>query len=411
MSSATVPAPPSRAFRFVLAAGIFLVALNMRTTIIAIPPLMDIIRLDTGLSSTATGLVMTLPVICFAVLSLSAPAVARRFGLDAVIVGAMAFLCAGILIRVAPPVPLLFAGTAVTGAAIALGNVLVPVAIKRDFPEHPGLMTALYGLGMSLGGTLAAAVMVPVYESTALGWRGTLGLLAIPALVAVVALLPRLRLNARGEAVGRRRSTPRLWGDLLAWQISLVMGLQSFVFYGLGTWAPTILVEGGMSDEAAGYLWSICNLGAIPMSFVAPFLFARGVNQRLLVMVITAMFTGSIGGMLVAPTMLTWLWMVLLGMAGASSFAAVLIFIVQRAPDADHAAALSGMAQAVGYAIAATAPFLFGALKDVTGGWTAPTLLVLATMAPFLWASLGACRPIFVGSAGDEAVAARARMP
>lgn len=324
----TLPVRHSRTLSIILAIGIFLTALNMRTTIIAIPPMMEIIRLDTGLSSTATGLIMTLPVICFAQLSLTAPAVARWIGLDLAIFGSMVLLCIGIAIRMAPSIPLLFVGTAVIGAAIALGNVLVPAVIKRDFPHHPGLMTALYGMGMAAGGTLAAGVMVPIYEGTGLGWRGTLGVLLLPALLAVVALLPRVRLNRRADAEVARSAAPRLWRDLLAWQIALGMGLQSFVFYGLGTWSPTILVDNGMSESAAGVMWSICQLGAIPASFVAPFLFARGLNQRVLVTVITAMFTTSISGMLIAPATLPWLWMLLLGMSGSSSFAAVLIFIV-----------------------------------------------------------------------------------
>lgn len=405
----TSPVRHSRALSIVLGVGIFLTALNMRTTIIAIPPMMEIIRLDTGLSSTATGLIMTLPVICFALLSLTAPAVARRIGLDLAIFGSMALLCAGILIRVAPSIPLLFVGTAVIGTAIALGNVLVPAVIKRDFPHRPGLMTALYGMGMAAGGTLAAAAMVPIHEGTDLGWRGTLGLLVIPALVAVATLIPRLRLNRRFQAgTIRGGPAPRLWREGLAWQIALGMGLQSFVFYGLGTWSPTIMVDSGMSESAAGVMWSICQLGAIPASFIAPFLFARGIDQRLLVTVIAAMFTTSIAGMLVAPASLPWLWMLLLGMSGASSFAAVLIFIVQRSPDPAHAAALSGMSQAVGYSIAATSPFLFGALHDLTGGWRVPVLMVLAAMAPFLWVMLGVSRHRMVGEPDAPAMNADA---
>lgn len=405
----TSPVRHSRALSIVLGVGIFLTALNMRTTIIAIPPMMEIIRLDTGLSSTATGLIMTLPVICFALLSLTAPAVARRIGLDLAIFGSMALLCAGILIRVAPSIPLLFVGTAVIGTAIALGNVLVPAVIKRDFPHRPGLMTALYGMGMAAGGTLVAAAMVPIHEGTDLGWRGTLGLLVIPALVAVATLIPRLRLNRRFQAgTARGGPAPRLWREGLAWQIALGMGLQSFVFYGLGTWSPTIMVDSGMSESAAGVMWSICQLGAIPASFIAPFLFARGIDQRLLVTVIAAMFTTSIAGMLVAPASLPWLWMLLLGMSGASSFAAVLIFIVQRSPDPAHAAALSGMSQAVGYSIAATSPFLFGALHDLTGGWRVPVLMVLAAMAPFLWVMFGASRHRMVGEPDAPAMSADA---
>ena len=389
----------------VLAAGIFVTALNMRTTIVSFPPMLEIIRADTGLSSSVVGLVMTLPVICFALLSLAAPAVAARLGLDRSLILAMALVCGGILIRVLPTIPPLYLGTVVIGMAIAIGNVLVPSMIKRDFPDHPGLMAAVYGLGMSLGGTLAAAVMVPIYQNTGLGWRGTLGVLAIPTAIAVLALLPRVWLIESSDLPGRRRpATPSLWKDLMAWQIALVMGLQSFFFYGLGTYAPTILTDNGMSESTAGFMWSICNLGAIPASFVMPLLFARGLNQRLLMMGVAAMFSISIVGMLVAPVTLTPVWMISMGIAGAGSFAAVLLFIVQRTPDAAHASALSGMSQAVGYGIAAVAPFLFGALHDLTGGWTAPILVVLAMIVPFVWAALGAGRPVLVGQAAPVAV-------
>ena len=283
--------------------------------------------------------------------------------------------------------------------AIAIGNVLVPSVIKRDFPDKPGLMTALYGLGMSLGGTLAAAFMVPLYQNTDLGWRGTMGVLAIPMAIAVLSLLPRLWLVDRFDTRAGRRihPVPRLWGDLLAWQIAMLMAIQSFIFYGLGTWTPTILIDQGVSESTAGFMWSICNFGAIPASFVMPLLFGRGISQRMLMTGVTVAFGTAITGMLVAPATLTVIWMLALGIGGAASFAAVLLFIVERSPDGAHATALSGMSQAVGYGIAATAPFLFGALHDVSGGWAVPTGLVLLTLAPFFWAAMGASRPVMVG--------------
>ena len=155
---------PSRGIRYVLALGIFLAALNMRAPVIAVPPLLDTIRVDTGLSSSVAGLIITLPMVCFALFSLGAPQLARRAGLDWAVIGAMVLVAVGSLLRTASPVAALFTGTVVIGAGIAIGNVLVPALIKRDFPHSTGVMMAVYGLGMSIGGTLAAALVVPVQD-------------------------------------------------------------------------------------------------------------------------------------------------------------------------------------------------------------------------------------------------------
>lgn len=384
----TISRNPTRFLLPALAIGIAVTAFNMRATIVAVGPLLEAIRDETGLSTTLAGLLTTLPVICFGALAAVAPKLARRFGIDLVIWLTMVGLTIGILIRLAPPVAMLFLGTLVIGASIALANVLVPAVIKRDFPDRTGLMTGVYTMGIAGGGSLAAGIMAPIHLRTRLDWRETLALLAIPSLLAVVVLIPRLRLNSRSrESVGSRAvAAPRLWRNRLAWQVSLFMGLQSFIYFGLGSWMATFLSDAGLSDERAGLMWSICNLAGLPFSFVVPVVAQRLPDQRPLVVGLIACWAVSIVGLLLAPAAYALLWMVLFGVAGGAALSLALMFIVLRTPDAAHASVLSGMAQAIGYTLAAFAPFLFGALHDLTGSWDASVAMIGLTLVPMLWA-------------------------
>ncbi len=377
----------TRAFLILLGIGIAVTAFNMRATIVGVGPLLETIRDETGMSTTVAGLLTTLPVICFGVLAGVAPRLARRFGIDLMIWLTMAGLTIGILVRLASPVILLFIGTLVIGASIALANVLVPAVIKRDFPQRTGLMTGVYTMCMVAGGSLASGLMVPIHERSRLDWRETLALLGVPALVAVVVLIPRLRLNSRSResAESRAVAAPRLWRSGLAWQVSLFMGLQSFIYFGMGSWIPTLLIDEGLSDARAGLMWSLCNLAGLPFSFIVPVLAQRVRDQRPLVVGAVAVWAVSIAGLLVAPADYTLLWMVCFGVAGGSSLSLALMFIVLRSPDAAHAAVLSGMAQAIGYTLAAFAPFLFGALHDLTGGWEASSAMIGLVLVPTLW--------------------------
>ena len=396
--------PKTRSVALILGVGIAITAVNMRAAIGAVSPLLETIREDTGLSTTVAGLITTLPVVCFGLLSGIAPRLARRFGIDLMIWLTMAGLTAGIVVRLAEPVFLLFLGTVIIGASIALANVLVPAVIKRDFPERTGLMTGIYTMGIAIGGSVAAGLMVPINER-GLPWRQTLALLALPALVAVLAQLPRLLLNrdALAHAAARRTPAPRLWRNRLAWQVSLFMGLQSAVFFGMAAWIPAILYDAGLSREAAGTMWALCNLAGLPFSLAVPLVAQRLRDQRPILVVVIAVWAVAIIGLLVAPATATLLWMALLGAASGSALSLALMLIVLRSPDAAHAAALSGMAQAIGYCLAATAPFLVGALRDLTGGWEVSVTTILIVLVPTLFAGWMASRRALVGPPPDAA--------
>jgi CP family cyanate transporter-like MFS transporter len=388
--------PRLRGFLFVL--GILLLAGNLRPALTGVAPLIGEIRADTGISNGVAGLLTTLPLLAFALLSPVAPRVARRFGLEGVLLASLLVLAGGILLRWVGTVATLFLGTAILGAAIAFGNVLLPGLVKREFPEKAGLMTSVYSTSLGISAALAAGLSVPLTKLDGIGWQGALAVWALPALLACVAWLPQLGRKDRPA----RSSGPDvpgigdLWRSPLAWQVTLFMGLQSLSYYVTLTWLPEILQEGGMDAARAGWMLGLSQTVSILAMFSAPVLAERRPSQRGIVLVAVLLSCSGVVGLLVAGSAAAALWVVLLGLGQGASFSLALAFFPLRSPDPGHAAALSGMAQSVGYLLAAAGPLLFGVLRDATGAWKVPLALLLAITACLLLAGMGAARDAHV---------------
>jgi CP family cyanate transporter-like MFS transporter len=378
-----------------LAGAIVFTALNLRTAVASVPPLLDELRADVPLSATAAGALTTLPVICMATGASVAPRAARRIGTEAAVVALALTMVAGILLRLIPGIVALFAGTTLAGLGIALGNVLVPSLIKRDFPERQvGPMTGGYTMAISASGAIAAALTVPAEEAIGGGWRPALAVWAIPAVVAAVIWLPEI---PRATPVDRAAPLPSLWRNRLAWQVTAFMGLQSLLFYSCLSWLPAIMREEGIDRGAAGALLSLMLLTAIPSCLLMPVAASRARDQRAAIAVTLAVYAAGLAGLLLAPGAVPALWATLLGFAQGALLALVFLMFGLRASDQEHAAQLSAMAQTVGYALAAAGPLLLGALREATDGWAAPISVLLAALVPLLAAGMGAGRARQVG--------------
>src|ERR671914_348397 len=205
--TATAESGRSRLRSVLLVFGIVLLAANLRPALTGVAPLIGQIRTDTGISNGVAGLLTTLPLLAFGLLSPIAPRVARLFGMERVLLASLLVLVAGILLRWAGAVEALFLGTVVLGAAIAVANVLLPSLVKREFPEHAGLMTSVYSTSLGISAALADGVSVPLTQLAGIGWRGALAVWAIPALLAGVAWLPQLSRRDH-PADPSSRSTP-----------------------------------------------------------------------------------------------------------------------------------------------------------------------------------------------------------
>jgi MFS transporter, CP family, cyanate transporter len=393
--------PPSRVRSVLLVLGIVLLAANLRPALTGLTPLIGQIRADIGISYGVAGLLTALPLLAMGVLSPIAPRLARRFGMERVLLASMLVLAAGVLLRSAEAAAALFLGTAVLGAAIAVGNVLMPGLVKREFPERVGFMTSIYSTALAISAAIAAGASFPLANQIGIGWRPSLALWAFLALVAAVAWLPHVRSARPANASAETSSgVGGLWRSALAWQVTLFMGLQSLGYYVVLTWLPEILQEeAGISASRAGWMLALAQAVGIASIFLAPVLADRRPSQYgVVVGAVTLTGAGALGLLFAAETATT-LWVVLLGLGQGACFSLALTFFALRAPDSEHAAALSGMAQSVGYLLAAIGPFLFGLLRDATHAWTIPLALLFAVVVCLLMTGLGAARHTHVGRA------------
>jgi MFS transporter, CP family, cyanate transporter len=375
-----------------LAVGLIAAALNLRPSIVAVSPILGTIRADTGMSTAVAGLLTTLPLLCFGLLAPLAPRLARRFGTERVLLATMAAIGAGTALRLLPATLALLGGTVVIGAGIAVANVLLPGVIKRDFGSRVGLMTGLYSMSLSIGAALAAGITVPLEHATHTGWRTTLALWGLLAVVAMFVWVPQARRRVGQGTSAAERAVRGLWRHPVAWLVTGFMGLQSLGYYATGAFLPTILTSGGMSQGLAGWLLSLANLLGIVGAFGTPVLAARGVRPAWLAVAAALLTAGGLTGLALAPVAGAYLWIVLLGLGQSAAFSLAMLFIVLRAPDGRHAAQLSSMAQCCGYLLAAAGPLAIGAVHQVTGGWSVPLVVLIVLLAPQTATGLGAAR-------------------
>ncbi|MFE2865226.1 CynX/NimT family MFS transporter [Embleya sp. NPDC059259] len=388
-----------------LLAGIVLIALNMRAGLSSVSPLVGELREVFHLSATTGSLITAIPVLFLGLISPLAPLAARRYGTELVLLGALVVVGLGILLRVVPDLTALFAGGALVGSGIAVLNVLMPGVVKREFPHRAAAMIGVYSAAMVFGAAVSAGATVPLENTIGHGWQPALGVWALLAFVAVAVWLPHVR-RRRGSVPAAMPHVPGLWKSSLAWLVTGFMGLQSLLFYVLLAWMPTILTDNGMSKGTAATIFAFSTFVQIPASFVGSILAGRMRNQSPLVFGSVGLIVVGYVGLMVAPTGGAWAWAAILGLGQGAAVSLALTLIVLRSPDPNTAAQLSGMAQAVGYVLAAFGPLAAGALHQATGGWTVPIVLMLVLSGCALVCGVGASRPIHVRVAREVSVPA-----
>lgn len=366
-----------------LITGIVLVAFNLRPAITSVGPLVGIIQQDVGLAHWSAGLLMSIPLISFAVMSSLVPRIAARLSNEKTLLLGLIVLLVGICIRSISMTFFIFFGTLLIGVGIAIGNVLLPVVVKEKFPQKFGLMTSVYSTSMGLFASLASGISIPLAHDLKLGWDGALIVWGIPTIIAIVVWILLIRLNpAKGNAVKSVRiSAKQIWRSPLAWKIALFMGFQSSLFYITMSWLPEILYNYGISRGTAGWLLSFTQIVGVPVSFLVPILAGRLRSQVWIAFALGMCSIVGYGGLWMGssyPIMI--LSIILIGIALGGNFPLALSYIGIRARNGNQAAELSGMAQSTGYMLAAIGPILIGYLYDMTQVWTIPliTLIVIS---------------------------------
>jgi MFS transporter, CP family, cyanate transporter len=373
-----------------LVAGILALAFNLRTAITGLPPVFPELQSVLHVSSGSLAVLAAVPVLCFGVFSGSGAPLSRRYGEERVLGAAAVLVVAGLLARGFAPSLLLFPGTIIAGAGMALMNVLLPSLVKRRRPEQAGLLIGLYLLALAVGSIAASAAAIPVFTAAGSGLPATrlvLGLWAAPAVVAGLVWLPQLRYRTLPDGQKRPGKPARRVGALamarhrLAWQVTLFMGLQSLSYYAALSWFPTMFRDHGMSAAYAGSLLALMNFGNGVTALLIPVLAHRFADQRVLAALAMAATAIGLAGAGYGSRSLVPACVVILGLGQGASLGLGIYYTMARAPDPVAAASLSAFAQGVGYLLASTGPLLIGFLHTATGGWNIPVAALLGVVA------------------------------
>ncbi|MFC4589489.1 CynX/NimT family MFS transporter [Sphaerisporangium corydalis] len=361
--------------------GIVLAALNLRTAVTSVGPVLQQVSQALGMSGVVTGLLTTLPVLCFAVFGSVTPSLARRVGEHRLLLAALVFLGAGLLVRALVGSAFVFLAASVLAlSGGAIGNVLIPTLIKRHFPRRTGAMTTLYATALAVGTMLAAAATVPIQRAADGNWHVALGVWAALAAVAAIPWLALLRSEPERDSARDGAGTRALVRTRLAWAIAGYFGSQSLVAYVMFGWLPQFLQDKGYTAAQAGASLAVFAALGIPVALAVPAIAARTAGQRPMIVGFAALYVVGFAGMLAAPVSTLWIWVMVVGV-GMGSFPLALTLLALRTRRAEVTAALSAFGQSTGYLIAGAGPIVVGVLYSASGGWALPFALLFAVIA------------------------------
>ncbi|WP_041820190.1 CynX/NimT family MFS transporter [Streptomyces davaonensis] len=380
------PASGTRAWTTrLIVLGIVLAALNLRPAITSLGALLEEVRDGLGMSGSVAGVLTSVPPLCFAVFGVMAPRLARRFGPGAVVCAGMVAITAGLLIRpYAGSTPAFLVASALALMGIAVSNVLMPVIVKRWFPDRVGTMTGLYSMALALGTSTAAAVTVPLTDALGGNWQSGLAVWAALAAAAVLPWIPfvRDRRAPSAEAPARERVPAlRITRSRTAWALAVFFGLQATAAYITMGWMAQIFRDAGVPASTAGLLLAVTMVMGVPLAFVIPRVATRLPHQGPIALVLGVCGLAGYAGLYFAPAAGAWAWAVLLGISNCA-FPLALTMVGMRARTGAGVAQLSAFAQSTGYLISIPGPLLVGVLYQHSGGWGLPIALMTALMIP-----------------------------
>lgn len=377
--------------------GILLIALSLRTPVAALSPILDQIGGEIALDPVVLGLIGAAPPVAFAASGFLAPWLARRFGLERTVFASLVTMVLGHLGRaLVGDSTALAVTTLVTLAGVGVGNVLLPSLVRRYFPDRIGLLTALYAAVLSISTAAPALLAVPVADT--LGWRWSLGIWVVIALIAAVPWIAALRRGPEsGTGMVAATGVTRMARSRTAWALGVIFGVSSFTAYAGFAWLPSIVIDRAQVDPAtAGQILAVFAIMGLPTAILVPVLASRRPRSVSAMVVLGALFfaAGALG-LLVAPAFLPWLWAASSGL-GCLLFPLALVLINLRSRTPSTTVALSGFVQTVGYILGAIGPFALGVLHDVTGTWDVPLAVMLAMSFLLLPAAAWLVRERFV---------------
>ena len=369
--------------------GIIMIGVALRAPFTVLPVVLTDIADGLQVPVSSLGLLTSLPLIMFALCSVFAPRLAQKMSLEKLFALVLVVLTLGSLIRVFN-LPLLYTGTIILGAAIAVLNVLLPSLIQANQPHRIGFLTTLYITSMGLSITILSALAVPIVQISS--WQGLIWVSTLICLIILLVWLPNIKYShhlaskhQKKQHLGALLKNPRVWA------LILFGGLQSLLFYTTMTWLPTLGQQAGLSTDTTGLLAAVFSLISLPFSMIIPSLTPRLKARQRLVMISLVSAAGLIGiTMLLIRTDSFAYWLVLnllIGMSVSALFPYLMVTFSLKTSTPAQTAQLSGLAQTGGYILAAFGPSLFGYSFDLFHSWT-PAILILLGLTIIMTTSL-----------------------
>lgn len=361
--------------------GIVLIGTVLRSPFTALPTILGDIAQGLGVEVSSLGILTSLPLLMFALFSAFASRLAQKIGLEHLFTYCLLLLTIGSVIRIFN-LPLLYLGTLIIGASIAIFNVLLPSMIQANQPQKISLLTTLYVTAMGISTAITSYLSVPITQASS--WKGLILVLSFLCLVTLLVWLPNHRHNHHLENQKEKQVKENILKSKDVWAIIIFGGLQSLLFYTSMTWLPTIAISAGLSNKDAALLASIFSLISIPFSMTVPSLTTRlsdGHRRIMLAIISIAGMTGI--AMLLYPTNNFLYWLVahlLIGTACSALFPYLMVCFSLKTSSPEKTAQLSGLAQTGGYILAAFGPALFGYSFELFQSWI-PAVLALLVVA------------------------------
>lgn len=369
--------------------GIILIGVSLRTPFTVLPIILGNISQGLEVEVSSLGVLTSLPLLMFTLFSPFSTQLAQKIGLEHLFTYSHFFLTIGSLIRLIN-LPLLYLGTLMVGASVAVINVLLPSLIQANQPKKIGFLTTLYVTSMGIATALASYLAVPITQASS--WKGLILLLTLLCLATFLVWLPNHRYNHRLAPQTKQKSQIKVMRNKQVWAIIIFSGFQSLIFYTVMTWLPTMSIHAGLSSHEAGLLTSILSLISIPFSMTIPSLTTSLSTRNRQLMLTLVSLAGVVGiSMLFFPinNFIYWLAIhLLIGTATSALFPYLMVNFSLKTSAPEKTAQLSGLSQTGGYILAAFGPTLFGYSFDLFHSWVpsvAALLLIdiLMTVALF----------------------------
>ncbi|CEF19857.1 MFS transporter [Staphylococcus xylosus] len=369
--------------------AIVFIASTLRAPLTSVGPVVDEIKQVMEINNSVAGILTTIPLIIFAIVSPFVSKVTARLTMSRTILYSTMLLIVALYLRIAGDFTLFLIGTVILGIAIAFGNVVLPSYVKWYFPMQIGLATGIYSGTMNFTAGLGGGLSFPLSEITPLGFRLSLSFWILFAIIAIILWIPKARKGVQLEkatAIAEQQDRPKkvtITKSKLAWMVALTMGFQSMVFYTVVAWVPSILVDRGLDPSTAGYLLMLNQFSQVPMTFTFPIIASKLKDQRILVVIITVLFLVGFSLFFTQSLVLLIIGIIIAGLAMGACFSLCMTFFSIRARTSDGSISLSGFGQSVGYLIAAVGPFLIGYLHDATESWDSGIIALIVMSVLF----------------------------